>query len=174
MERCFLALSAAFGRTRPLRTALAPAAVMQEEGSTIPVATFTGIQRMTQQEYEIYIQLMKNLPVMSKAYIFGHTIPQPQTDQSGYIHLSAASPPNSADIAVPQKDETLVPVATSAGILPMKLQEYEMHVRSMGYLPMSKAHVLGHTILQSKTDKLGHIHPSVAPRVATTDVGQPK
>jgi hypothetical protein len=76
---------------------------------------------------------------------------------------------------VPQKDEALVPVATNASIVPMKLQEYEKYVQSMGHLPvMSKAYVFGHTIPQPETDKLGHLHPSVSPPVATTDVGQPK
>jgi hypothetical protein len=62
------------------------------EETLIPVATATGIVRMTQQDYDIYVKPMVYLPHMPKAYVFGHTIPQPKTDKHGYIHLSPLPP----------------------------------------------------------------------------------
>lgn len=56
--------------------------------STIPVATPTGIIQMTPQEYEQYVRKMDHLPVMTKDYIFGRTIPRPKTDEFGHIDLT--------------------------------------------------------------------------------------
>ena len=69
----------------------APPSVLTEE-TLIPVATSAGIKRMTQQEYDAFVKPMVYLPDMPKAYVFGHTIPQPKTDKHGYIHLSPPPP----------------------------------------------------------------------------------
>src|SRR4051794_27673712 len=54
----------------------------------IPVATASGIILMNHKEYQAYTKGMKHLPVLSRSYVFGHTIPFPQTDQHGHIRLS--------------------------------------------------------------------------------------
>lgn len=54
----------------------------------IPVLTMKGIVWMTATEYEHHTNSMGHLPVMSRSYIFGNTIPLPQTDKDGHIHLS--------------------------------------------------------------------------------------
>jgi hypothetical protein len=68
-----------------------PKPLLQSEETPIPVATGTGIVPMTQQDYETYIKSMGHLPVMSKAYIFGRTVPQPKTDKNGHIHVSGTA-----------------------------------------------------------------------------------
>ena len=77
-------------KTNPASPAPPPPAHTEE--TLIPVATATGIKRMTQLEYDAYVKPMVYLPDMPKAYVFGHTIPQPKTDKHGYIHLSTPPP----------------------------------------------------------------------------------
>lgn len=61
----------------------------REEGAgQIPVATAAGIVSMDDQEYRDKTRNIGNLPVLSKSYIFGSSIPQPKTDHQGHIHLS--------------------------------------------------------------------------------------
>jgi hypothetical protein len=76
-----------------------PKAAIDNEQPPIPVATDTGIRRMTQRDYDDYVRPMGHLPVMSKTYIFGNTIPLPKTDKFGHIHVFGAAP------AVPGKAE---------------------------------------------------------------------
>jgi len=146
----------------------------QVNEALIPVATDAGIRVMAQRDYEVYVRSMGHLPVLSKVYVFGRSIPQPQTDRSGHIHLSAGAAAAPVQV-VRQTEETLVPVATNAGVHPMLERDYEVYVRSMGHLPvMSKAYVFGRTIAKPKTDKLGHIHLSAASRAASADVNKRK
>jgi hypothetical protein len=64
----------------------------RDDEALVPVATDAGIRPMLQRDYESYVRSMGHLPVMSKAYVFGRTIPQPKTDKLGHIHLSAGPP----------------------------------------------------------------------------------
>jgi hypothetical protein len=58
-------------------------------------------------------------------------------------------------------EETPIPVATDAGVIPMTQRDYDEYVKTMGHLPvMSKAYIFGQKIPLPKTDKLGHIHLS--------------
>jgi hypothetical protein len=59
-----------------------------ETARPIPVTTVNGVQPMTSKQYDEYTRQMGHLPVMSKSYIFGHTIPMPKTDKNGHINLS--------------------------------------------------------------------------------------
>jgi hypothetical protein len=65
-------------------------------------------------------------------------------------------------------EETPIPVATDAGVIPMTQRDYDEYVKSMGHLPvMSRTYVFGQKIPLPKTDKLGHIHlsdPTPPPR----------
>ena len=53
----------------------------------IPVLTKGGIIFKTPGQYEKYTKNMGHLPIMSKSYIFGNTIPTPNTDKNGNIHV---------------------------------------------------------------------------------------
>jgi hypothetical protein len=145
-------------------------AAIQNEEASIPVATDTGTSVMTSRDYQSYVKSMGHLPIMSKTYVFGRTIPQPKTDKFGHIRLSGAAPVSPTGIAT-QREQALVPVATDAGISLMAQRDYEIYVRSMGHLPvMSKAYVFGRTIPQPKTDKFGHIRlPEAPPAVPGVD-----
>ena len=55
----------------------------------IPVATATGIVWMDDQQYRNLTRDAGNLPVLSKSYIFGSSIPMPKTDHQGHIRVSA-------------------------------------------------------------------------------------
>jgi hypothetical protein len=59
----------------------------------IPVAKETGVACMTQSQYDAYVQPMRPLPVMPRAYVFGRTIPLPKTDQYGHIQVTDATAP---------------------------------------------------------------------------------
>ena len=81
----------------------------------------------------------------------------------------SARPP---DAAV-HHEETLIPVATDAGVKHMSQREYDAYVRSMGHLPvMSKTYIFGQKIPLPKTDKSGHIHLS-GPTPATPSKSGP-
>ena len=80
-------------------SAQSPTPAPPDEQSLIPVATEAGVIRMTQQEYDEHIGSIGHLPVMSRSYIFGHTIPMPNTDELGHIHVSHPLP-----AAVPRGD----------------------------------------------------------------------
>jgi hypothetical protein len=69
-----------------------PKPVAHNEEASIPVATDAGIAPMSQRDYNNYVKPMGHLPVMSKTYVFGHTIPLPKTDKFGHIHLPTATP----------------------------------------------------------------------------------
>jgi hypothetical protein len=56
--------------------------------SRIPIAVPSGIVLMNYDQYRRYTKGMKHLPVLSRSYVFGHTIPMPQTDKHGHIRLS--------------------------------------------------------------------------------------
>jgi hypothetical protein len=51
----------------------------------IPVATGNGIVLMSPDEYWEYVKPMGHLPILSKSYVFGRTIPMPRTDKFGHI-----------------------------------------------------------------------------------------
>ena len=92
-----------------------PAAAPMPEGTSIPVATDAGVIPMSQRQYDEYIRPMGHLPIMSRSYIFGHTIPRPNTDKFGHIHLSNPSPPARRNIEqVPSRAST-VAAARSKG-----------------------------------------------------------
>jgi hypothetical protein len=48
---------------------------------------------MAQRDYDNYVAPMGHLPVLSRKYVFGRTIPQPKTDKYGHIHLSGQAAP---------------------------------------------------------------------------------
>jgi hypothetical protein len=48
----------------------------------------TGVVLMTDTQYEKYTRTIGHLPVLSKSYILGHTVPMPTTDKNGRIHVS--------------------------------------------------------------------------------------
>ena len=58
-----------------------------EPAKPIPVATVDGVKPMTFEQYHEYTRHMGHLPVMTKSYIFGSTIPMPKTDKDGHIHV---------------------------------------------------------------------------------------
>jgi hypothetical protein len=59
----------------------------------IPVATVSGIVSMDDQEYREKTRNFGNLPVLSKSYIFGSSIPMPKTDHGAtYTCLTAMHP----------------------------------------------------------------------------------
>lgn len=62
----------------------------------IPVATSDGIISMSEQEYRDYTSRLGSLPVLSKSYIFGSTIPMPITDHWGHIRIPDRDEPNAA------------------------------------------------------------------------------
>jgi hypothetical protein len=72
------------------------------EQTSIPVATGTGIVPMSQSKYDEYVKSMGHLPVMTKSYIFGHTIQQPKTDKDGNIHVSNPPPAAPGGAAAPR------------------------------------------------------------------------
>jgi hypothetical protein len=67
----------------------------------IPVATGDGIISMNEQEYRDYTRDLKNLPVLSKSYVFGSSIPMPSTDDHGHIHVSTGPPAATAPPSSP-------------------------------------------------------------------------
>jgi hypothetical protein len=74
-------------------SASAVAAAPCEIERLIPVATLAGVVRMTERDYDSYVAPMGHLPVLSREYVFGRTIPQPKTDKHGHIHLSGQAAP---------------------------------------------------------------------------------
>lgn len=66
----------------------------------IPVATVTGIVSMDDQEYRDKTRNIGNLPILSKSYIFGSSIPMPKTDHQGHIRVSDGSGPTPVPSAV--------------------------------------------------------------------------
>jgi hypothetical protein len=52
---------------------------------------------MDVQEYQKYAKGLGYLPVLSRSYVFGHTIPTPKTDKRGHIHVSEPAPPDEAE-----------------------------------------------------------------------------
>jgi acyl-CoA thioesterase-1 len=53
----------------------------------IPVATDEGIISMNEREYRDYTREMGSLPVLSKSYIFGSSIPMPSIDDQGHVRV---------------------------------------------------------------------------------------
>jgi acyl-CoA thioesterase-1 len=66
----------------------------------IPVATATGIVSMDDQEYGDQTRNIGNLPVLSRSYIFGSSIPMPKTDHQGHIRVSDGTGPAASPSAV--------------------------------------------------------------------------
>jgi acyl-CoA thioesterase-1 len=67
--------------------------LMRDQGTgQIPVATVNGIVSMDDQEYRNHTRDVGNLPVLSRSYIFGSSIPMPSTDDHGHIHVSTGRP----------------------------------------------------------------------------------
>src|SRR5215470_4607322 len=62
------------------------------EETSIPVATAAGVVCLSQRQYDDRIRAVGHLPLMTRSYVFGHTIPMPKTDKFGYIHLSHPDP----------------------------------------------------------------------------------
>ena len=56
----------------------------------IPVATDAGVKCVTARGYTAYTRDMGHLPIMTKEYIFGRTIPMPKTDKSGHVILPSS------------------------------------------------------------------------------------
>jgi hypothetical protein len=76
--------------------------------------------------------------------------------------------------AATHHEETLIPIATDAGVKHMSQREYDGYVRSMGHLPvMSKTYIFGQKIPLPKTDKSGHIHLSDPTPAALRKSAQP-
>jgi hypothetical protein len=166
----------------------------------IPIATPSETLLMTQSEYDEYARELGNLPVISKTYVFGHTIPLPETDEHGYVIVltpqlisealdgqiasPAPRPLRSPDqsyfrTAKSQRPPDKIPVATVNGVELMSHDEYVTYTQHFGNLPtLTKSYIFGHTIPMPRTDANGHIPVSIkeqqAPVVAADVAGASK
>jgi hypothetical protein len=137
-----------------------------------PTVIHPGAQSVTTQWAEPHITWDRSaLQKVLNGFLFLALILSTQLGAATENEVSTSVRP--PDAAIRDK-QTLIPVATDAGVKHMSQREYDGYVRSMGHLPvMSKTYIFGQKIPLPKTDKSGHIHLSDPTPAAPPKSAQP-